>query len=102
MLIYRIDKIPDLTFSKYQVFAQSGIEGLLESQTQFIKSLQKIALLGNVTYDEMKQYALSIKSNPFLTSFRESILQALDLAIKVEEDIYDNTNHRINNKTFFE
>lgn len=48
MLIYQIDKIPDLTLSKYQVFAESGIDGLLESQTQFIKSLQKIALLGNI------------------------------------------------------
>lgn len=48
MLIYEIKSIPDLTLSKYQVFADSGIEGMLEAQLQFIKQLYHVALLGNI------------------------------------------------------
>lgn len=49
MLIYEIQSIPDLTLSKYQVFADSGIEGMLEAQTDFIRQLHRVALLGNVS-----------------------------------------------------
>lgn len=48
MLIYEIKSIPDLTLSKYQVFADSGIDGMLEAQLQFIKQLYRVALLGNI------------------------------------------------------
>lgn len=48
MLIYEIKNIPDLTLSKYQVFADSGIDGMLEAQLQFIKQLYRVALLGNI------------------------------------------------------
>ena len=48
MLIYEINSIPDLTLSKYQVFADSGIEGMLEAQLQFIKQLYRVALLGGI------------------------------------------------------
>lgn len=37
MLVYDVKSIPDLTLSKYQVFADSGIEGMLDAQTQFIR-----------------------------------------------------------------
>ena len=49
MLIYEIQSIPDLTLSKYQVFADSGIDGMLEAQTQFIRQLHRVALLGGVS-----------------------------------------------------
>ena len=49
MLVYEISSIPDLTLSKYQVFADSGVEGMLEAQTQFIRQLHRVALLGNVS-----------------------------------------------------
>ena len=49
MLIYEIEHIPDLTLSKYQVFADSGVDGMLEAQTQFIRQLHRVALLGNVS-----------------------------------------------------
>lgn len=49
MLIYEIKHIPDLTLSKYQVFADSGVDGMLEAQTQFIRQLHRVALLGNVS-----------------------------------------------------
>lgn len=48
LLIYEIKSIPDLTLSKYQVFADSGIDGMLEAQLQFIKQLYHVALLGNI------------------------------------------------------
>lgn len=48
MLIYEIKSIPDLTLSKYQVFSDSGIDGMLEAQLQFIKQLYRVALLGNI------------------------------------------------------
>lgn len=49
MLVYEVKSIPDLTLSKYQVFADSGIEGMLEAQTNFIRQLHRVALLGNVS-----------------------------------------------------
>lgn len=48
MLAYEIKTIPDLTLSKYQVFEESGIEGMLDAQAQFIRQLYRAALLGNV------------------------------------------------------
>ncbi len=48
MLAYEITHLPDLTLSKYQVFADSGIDGMLEAQTQFIKQLYRVLILGKV------------------------------------------------------
>lgn len=49
MLIYEIEYLPDLTLSKYQVFADSGVDGMLDAQTQFIRQLHRVALLGKVS-----------------------------------------------------
>lgn len=48
MLVYDVESIPDLTLSKYQVFADSGIEGMLDAQTQFISFLYRPSLLNDV------------------------------------------------------
>lgn len=48
MLIYLLKSIPDLSLSKYQAFADSGIEGMLEAQTQFIRQLYRVALNGKI------------------------------------------------------
>ncbi len=48
VLIYKINSIPDLTLNKYQVFADSGVKGMLEAQSQFIKQLYRVALLGRI------------------------------------------------------
>lgn len=48
MFIYSVNKIPDLSLSKYQAFADSGIEGMLEAQTQFIRQLYRVAINGNI------------------------------------------------------
>lgn len=49
MLMYSIKKIPDLMLSKYQVFADSGVDGMLEAQTQFIRQLHRVSLLGKAS-----------------------------------------------------
>lgn len=49
LLEYYIESIPDLTLSRYEVFADSGIEGMIEAQTQFIRQLFRAALLGSVS-----------------------------------------------------
>lgn len=49
MLVYKVESIPDLTLSKYEVFADSGIEGMVKAQTQFIRQLYRASLLGNVS-----------------------------------------------------
>lgn len=49
MLKYRVNSIPDLTLSKYQVFADSGVDGMIEAQIQFIKQLHRVSLLGKAS-----------------------------------------------------
>lgn len=48
MLVYSVQSVPDLTLGKYQAFAEAGVNGMLEVQTQFVRQLQRIALLGNL------------------------------------------------------
>lgn len=40
--------------------------------------------------EELRKYALAIKDNVYMESFRESILQAVDEVIRPEQPIYDN------------
>lgn len=62
MLIYEVKRLPDLSLSKYQVFADSGINGMLEVQTQFIKQLHKVLMLKNVNAHFLFQYSPKRKS----------------------------------------
>lgn len=41
------------------------------------------------SYDDMKQYASAIKTNTYIDSFRESILQTLDEVLKEKQSIYE-------------
>ncbi len=56
LLEYYIESIPDLTLSKYEVFADSGIDGMIEAQTQFIRQLYRAALLGTVSVHFLFDY----------------------------------------------
>lgn len=56
MIIYNIKMIPDLTLSKYQVFADSGVDGILEAQSQFIRQLYRVALLGRTNIHFLYDY----------------------------------------------
>lgn len=49
MLVYQIKTVPDLSLSKYQAFADSGIDGMLQAQTQFLRQLHRVATLGNIS-----------------------------------------------------
>jgi DNA polymerase III delta prime subunit len=57
MLVYEVKSLPDLSLSKYQVFADSGIDGMLEAQTQFIKQLHRVLMLGEVNAHFLYQYS---------------------------------------------
>lgn len=48
MLIYKVCSLPDLTLTKYSAFADTGVKGVLDAQTQFIRQLKGIAEIGNV------------------------------------------------------
>lgn len=67
MLIYSINKIPDLTLSKYQSFADTGIDGMLHAQTQFIKQIYRIAILYEIdihfifNYDTARAAGMKLK-----------------------------------------
>lgn len=56
LLEYYIESIPDLTLSRYEVFADSGIDGMIEAQTQFIRQLYRAALLGTVSIHFLFDY----------------------------------------------
>lgn len=43
----------------------------------------------NLTLEEMEKYTLAIKNNIYVNSFRESILQTVDEAIKMDTTIYE-------------
>ena len=34
MIVYKIAAIPDITLSKYQAYAESGVEGMIKTQLQ--------------------------------------------------------------------
>lgn len=50
MLIYEINSIPDLTLSKYQVFADSGIEGMLEAPITVHQTIIPSSIIGWNSY----------------------------------------------------
>ena len=56
VLAYEFKAIPDLTLSKYQVFEDSGIEGMIDAQTQFIRQLYRAAILGDVNIHFLFEY----------------------------------------------
>ena len=47
-LIYEITRLPDLSLSKSQMFEDSGVDGMLKAQTQLIRQLHRISMLGGV------------------------------------------------------
>ena len=48
MLSYEVGFLPDMSLSKYQVFADSGINGMLAAQTQFLRQIHRVAQLCGV------------------------------------------------------
>lgn len=69
MLIYQVQSLPDLTLSKYQVFADSGIEGMLEAHTQFIRQIYRILLLGKINLHILYNYDPELSSGEKLRIF---------------------------------
>lgn len=50
--------------------------------------------------EELKKYALAIKDNIYVESFRESILQAVDEVIKIKQTVYDDDEPIVKKKIF--
>ena len=77
MLIYQVEKLPDLTLSKYQVFEDSGVEGMIDAQTRFVRQLYQVSLLGNVgihflfDYDPDRQEGKKIRIRMIFLSKEE-------------------------------
>ena len=55
-----------------------------------------------LSIDEMKHYALAIKSNVYMDSFKESILQSIDSVLKEKKSIYDEDTEENSNRKVFE
>lgn len=55
-----------------------------------------------LTLEEMEKYALAIKSNVYVNSFKESILQTVDDVLKEEVTIFDDGSNPSGNNTMFE
>ena len=55
-----------------------------------------------LTLEEMEKYALAIKSNVYVNSFKESILQTVDDMLKEEVTIFDDDSSSSENNTMFE
>ena len=48
MIVYKIAAIPDITLSKYQAYAESGVEGMIKTQLQFIRMVHRIIALHRI------------------------------------------------------
>lgn len=48
----------------------------------------------------MQKYAYAIDGNIYVDSFRESILQAIDVVLKEDKDVYD--DEQLEDKIIFE
>lgn len=69
MLVFSIRTIPDLTLSKYQAFSDTGIEGMIDAQTQFIKQLYRISLLCDISVHFLFHYNAEGKAGNKLSIF---------------------------------
>lgn len=56
MLIYQVESLPDITLSKYQVFEDSGVDGMIDAQTKFVRQLYRASLLGKVSIHFLFDY----------------------------------------------
>ena len=106
MLKYCVNSIPDLTLSKYQVFADSGVDGMIEAQIQFIKQLHRVSLLGKVSihfffdYDPSRLEGQKLKielvfngleqNNPYNDKLRKVINSSgISKYFSLREELYD-------------
>lgn len=48
-IIYKIEKLPDLSLSKYQSLGDNGVDGVLQRHISFLRQWQGLSELGNIT-----------------------------------------------------
>ena len=56
MLIYQVTSLPDISLTKYQAFEDSGINGMLSAQTQFLRQLHRVSLICSVKVHMLYEY----------------------------------------------
>ena len=56
----------------------------------------------NIDIENLNKYATAIKSNIYVDSFRETILQIVDDVIQEKREIYDDNNTYSSDKKFVE
>ena len=59
-------------------------------------------LINNIDIENLHKYATAIKSNIYVDSFRETILQIVDDVIQEKREIYDDNNNYSSGKKFVE
>lgn len=70
MLLYQVTSLPDLTLSKYQISADSGVDSMLEAQTRFLRQVYRFAAYAGISihflYDYDPERSAGIKLNIYL------------------------------------
>ena len=76
MIVYKITAIPDITLSKYQAYEETGVEGMMKTQLQFVKMLHRIVALDYIQihyifdFDPMR--SLGNRLNIYIVLSKES------------------------------
>ena len=76
MIVYKITAIPDITLSKYQAYEETGVEGMMKTQLQFVKMLHRIVALDYIQihyifdFDPMR--SLGNRLNIYIVFSKES------------------------------
>ncbi|MCI6997028.1 MAG: DUF4670 domain-containing protein [Eubacterium sp.] len=53
-----------------------------------------------IAIESLEKYCLAIKNNSYVESFRESILQTIDEALKIRESMYEDEEHPVKKRIF--
>ena len=56
LIAYKLEKIPDLTLSKYQSLGENGVDGVLDRHISFLRQWQGLSDIGNIIIDLIYLY----------------------------------------------
>ena len=55
-MYFKINKIPDISLNKYASLSDTGVEGILERHTAFLRQWHRIAILGQISMHLIVEY----------------------------------------------
>ena len=108
--LYRIQRIPDLTLSKYNALDENGVEGVLAKHLAFLRQIHRHALLADETIHWIYEYNPNSKKGERLKIFlkfdSDYSSNYADIFIKKSPlapyfdivPVYDTTNFNLNHK----